>query len=175
MSGIDRSDVAHLSRLARIAMSDDELDALARQLDVVEEVLSALRRLGVELSDDDFGTGYSSLALLQRISVNEVKVDRSFVSGMLGTPGDLAIVRATIELAHGLGLRVVAEGVESAPLLDLLAELGCDAAQGYHVGMPAPGAAVRAMLASGAPATGRRPAVPQQRRARLAVLPQVAE
>jgi diguanylate cyclase (GGDEF)-like protein len=145
------------------------------ELDVVEDVLASLRRLGVELSVDDFGTGYSSLALLQRISVNEVKIDRSFVSGMLGSAGDFAIVRATIELAHGLGLRVVAEGVESGPLRDRLADLGCDLAQGFHLGMPAPAATVRTALATGDPVGNRSRGVPQPRRARLAVLPQVAE
>jgi diguanylate cyclase (GGDEF)-like protein len=145
------------------------------ELDVVEDVLAALRRQGVVLSVDDFGTGYSSLALLQRISVNEVKVDRSFVCGMLGSAGDMAIVRATIDLAHGLGLRVVAEGVESASLRDRLAELGCDAAQGFHLGMPAPAAAVRAALASGH-LTGARPlGLPHQRRGRLAAIPHVAD
>jgi diguanylate cyclase (GGDEF)-like protein len=145
------------------------------ELDVVEDVLGALRRLGVELSVDDFGTGYSSLALLQRISVNEVKVDRTFVRGMLGAAGDMAIVRATIDLAHALGLRVVAEGVESAALRDRLAELGCDVAQGFHLGMPAPAVAVRAALANCHPTDGRPMGLPHQRRARLAALPQAAD
>jgi diguanylate cyclase (GGDEF)-like protein len=140
------------------------------ELEVVEEVLTSLRQLGVRLSVDDFGTGYSSLALLQRIAVNEVKIDRSFVATMLESPSDLAIVRATIELAHNLGLQVVAEGVESAALCDALAGLGCDAAQGYHLGVPAPAIDVRAAL-SAAPPTGLvgRP-VPRQRRPRFAVL-----
>jgi EAL domain-containing protein (putative c-di-GMP-specific phosphodiesterase class I) len=155
------------------------------ELDVVEDVLAALRRMGVGLSVDDFGTGYSSLALLQRIAVNEVKVDRSFVRGMLGSSGDLAIVRATIELAHGLGLRVVAEGVESAPLRDRLATLGCDLAQGFHLGMPEPASVIRASLdlsasaarggSSGPEDAIRAKRVPGQRRNRLAVLPQAAD
>jgi EAL domain-containing protein (putative c-di-GMP-specific phosphodiesterase class I) len=120
------------------------------ELDVVEDVLSSLRRLGVEVSVDDFGTGYSSLAILQRVRVNEVKVDRTFVRTMLESPGDLAIVRATVELAHGLGLRVVAEGVESEELRTMLAAIGCDRAQGFHLGLPMPAEDVRAGLARAA-------------------------
>jgi EAL domain-containing protein (putative c-di-GMP-specific phosphodiesterase class I) len=110
------------------------------ELDVVGDVLAELRQLGVEVSVDDFGTGYSSLAILQRVAVNEVKVDRTFVRTMLESSSDLAIVRATVELAHSLGLRVVAEGVESEDLRDLLSSIGCDRAQGYHLGLPAPAA-----------------------------------
>jgi EAL domain-containing protein (putative c-di-GMP-specific phosphodiesterase class I) len=113
------------------------------ELDVVGDVLASLRGLGVEVSVDDFGTGYSSLAILQRIAVNEVKVDRTFVRTMLESQNDLAIVRATVELAHSLGLRVVAEGVESADLRDLLTAIGCDRAQGYHLGVPAPATEIR--------------------------------
>jgi EAL domain-containing protein (putative c-di-GMP-specific phosphodiesterase class I) len=102
-------------------------------------------------------------------------VDRSFVKGMLTSSGDLAIVRATIELAHSLGLRVVAEGVESAPLRDRLAILGCDLAQGFHLGIPAPGAAVRAALPSIHPDAVRPNRVPHQRRTRLAAIPHVAD
>jgi EAL domain-containing protein (putative c-di-GMP-specific phosphodiesterase class I) len=88
---------------------------------------------------------------------------------MLGSPNDLAIVRATVDLAHNLGLQVVAEGVESAALCDALAGLGCDLAQGYHLGVPAPASDVRAALAAAGGSTwaGR---VPTQRRPRLAVL-----
>jgi len=116
------------------------------ELEVVEHVLSDLRRLGVQLSVDDFGTGYSSLAFLQRVQVNELKVDKSFVADLLSCESDAAIVRATIELAHSLGLRCVAEGVESPELLVALAQLGCDAAQGYHLGRPADFATTRVRL-----------------------------
>ncbi len=101
-------------------------------------VMAHLRRLGVQLSVDDFGTGYSSLAFLQRVAVNEIKVDRSFVMAMLGSDSDAVIVRATIELAHGLGIRVVAEGVETLQHVTMLRTLGCDVAQGWHFGKPAP-------------------------------------
>ena len=124
------------------------------ELDVVGDVLAELRRLGVEVSVDDFGTGYSSLAILQRVAVNEVKVDRTFVRTMLESPSDLAIVRATVELAHSLGLRVVAEGVESEDLRDLLSAIGCDRAQGYHLGLPLPAADITVDLTA-ATTTGR--------------------
>jgi diguanylate cyclase (GGDEF)-like protein len=119
----------------------------ASELEVVEEVLGQLRRLGVEISVDDFGTGYSSLAFLQRTAVHELKVDRSFVSGMLINDNDLALVRATVHLAHSLGARAVAEGVESQALQVALQSLGCDVAQGYHLGRPMPAEQLRSVLA----------------------------
>jgi diguanylate cyclase (GGDEF)-like protein len=121
----------------------------ASELEVVEEVLGRLRRLGVEISVDDFGTGYSSLAFLQRTAVHELKVDRSFVAGMLVNDNDLALVRATVSLAHSLGARAVAEGVESQALLVALTSLGCDAAQGYHLGRPMPADQLRVLLRAG--------------------------
>ena len=116
------------------------------ELDVVEDVLARLRRLGVELSVDDFGTGYSSLAFLQRVQVNEVKVDRSFVAGLSTSASARALVRATVQLAHGLGARTVGEGVEDQALADVLSELGCDLAQGYHLGRPMPAQDLRRLL-----------------------------
>jgi diguanylate cyclase (GGDEF)-like protein len=101
-------------------------------------MLWGLRRIGVRLSVDDFGTGYSSLAYLKRLPVDEVKLDRSFVLNMTGDANDAAIVRSTIELAHNLGLQLVAEGVEDQETLELLAALGCDLAQGYHLARPIP-------------------------------------
>ncbi len=124
----------------------------ASDLVVVEEVLGRLRRLGVEISVDDFGTGYSSLAFLQRTAVHELKVDRSFVSGMLVNDNDLALVRATVSLAHSLGARAVAEGVESQALCVALSSLGCDVAQGYHLGRPMPAEQLRLLLGGSAPA-----------------------
>ena len=116
------------------------------ELDVVEQVLSGLRRLGVELAVDDFGTGYSSLAFLQRVAVNEIKIDKGFVLGMQESDSDAAIVRATIELAKSLGLRTVAEGVETAELLERLTRMGCDSAQGYFFGRPAAAEVIGATL-----------------------------
>jgi diguanylate cyclase (GGDEF)-like protein/PAS domain S-box-containing protein len=101
-------------------------------------VLGELQRMGIRLSIDDFGTGYSSLAYLQRLPVDDIKVDRSFVLNMLKNSSDEAIVRSTIELAHNLGLRAIAEGVEDAATLDRLRVLGCDLAQGFYMGSPMP-------------------------------------
>ena len=116
------------------------------ELDVVEQVLSGLRRLGVEIAVDDFGTGYSSLAFLQRVAVNEIKIDKRFVLGMQESESDTAIVRATIELAKSLGLRTVAEGVETADLLERLTRMGCDSAQGFYFGRPAEASVIGATL-----------------------------
>jgi diguanylate cyclase (GGDEF)-like protein len=102
------------------------------------QVLHALHELGVQLSVDDFGTGYSSLAYLQQLPVDEVKVDKSFVADLATDAGDVAIVRAIVDLGHNLGLRVVAEGVEDARSLAVLQSLGCDSAQGYLVSRPLP-------------------------------------
>jgi EAL domain-containing protein (putative c-di-GMP-specific phosphodiesterase class I)/GGDEF domain-containing protein len=101
------------------------------------QVLDRLARIGVSWAIDDFGTGYSSLAQIQRLPVDEIKIDRSFVAVMDRNPTDDAIVRTTIELARALGLRVTAEGVETGATLERLTALGCDYAQGYFVGRPA--------------------------------------
>jgi diguanylate cyclase (GGDEF)-like protein len=103
-------------------------------------VISRLRDLGLDVSIDDFGAGFTSLAYLGSLSVRELKLDRTFISQLTaeqeGT--DVALVRATIALGHALGLRVVAEGIEDAATLDLLARAGCDLAQGYFISKPMP-------------------------------------
>jgi diguanylate cyclase (GGDEF)-like protein/PAS domain S-box-containing protein len=115
------------------------------------DVLSRLTSQGVTASIDDFGTGYSSLSLLRRLPVHELKIDRSFVMGMAGDGSeDMAIVRSTADLAHNLGLSVVAEGVEDQWTLDLLSSMGCDEAQGYHIARPMSCAAFKGWLGSGA-------------------------
>jgi diguanylate cyclase (GGDEF)-like protein len=98
--------------------------------------LNRLHGMGVRIVIDDFGTGYSSLAYLRRLPIDELKIDRSFIEPLTG-PDDV-IVRSTIDLAHNLGLRVVAEGVESAEVRSRLAALGCDAVQGTFIRAPAP-------------------------------------
>jgi EAL domain-containing protein (putative c-di-GMP-specific phosphodiesterase class I) len=100
--------------------------------------LYQLRDLGVRLSVDDFGAGYSSLAYLRRLPVHEVKVDRAFVQGMATDPGDLAIVRAIVDLSRHFGLSVVAEAVESELTLGLLEDMGCDVGQGFLFSRPLP-------------------------------------
>jgi predicted signal transduction protein with EAL and GGDEF domain len=100
--------------------------------------LERLHALGCRISIDDYGTGYSSLAYLKRLPVNELKIDRSFVMGMVTDASDAVIVRSTIDLAHNMGLSVVAEGVEDEATLRKLRELGCDMVQGYHLSRPLP-------------------------------------
>jgi diguanylate cyclase (GGDEF)-like protein/PAS domain S-box-containing protein len=106
--------------------------------DHARAILGRLRDLGVRLSIDDFGTGYSSLSHLRVLPVDEIKIDRSFVFGMLTNASDEAIVHSTIQLCHNLGRRVVAEGVENADTFEKLRELGCDASQGFHIERPLP-------------------------------------
>ena len=100
------------------------------------DILTRLHDMGERLAIDDFGTGYSSLAYLQRLPVDEIKIDRSFVTRLATTSDDEVIVRSTIHLAHNLSLTVVAEGVEDENVLKMLAEQECDAAQGYFFGRP---------------------------------------
>lgn len=103
------------------------------------EMLSILDGMGIAISIDDFGTGYSSLAYLSRLPVSELKIDRSFVIGMANNDNDVIIIRSTVDLGRNLGLKVVAEGVESQYEWDQLATLGCDMIQGYHISKPRPG------------------------------------
>ena len=98
----------------------------------------AISSHGIHLSIDDFGTGYSSLSYLRNLPANELKIDKSFVLDMLNEPNDLRIVKSTIDLAHNLGLRVVAEGVENEDILKALTDQGCDVVQGYHISRPMP-------------------------------------
>ena len=100
--------------------------------------LDKLSAMGVQLSIDDFGTGYSSLAYLRRLPVNELKIDQSFVVQMAREDDDRIIVKSTIDLGHNMGLRVVAEGVESAVVMRLLSGMGCDMVQGNYINAPIP-------------------------------------
>ena len=102
------------------------------------EILNEFHELGFGVSIDDFGTGYSSLAYLKDLPANEIKIDKSFVMNMASDAKDASIVKAAIDLAHALGLKIVAEGVEDENTLELLSEMGCDYAQGYYMAKPMP-------------------------------------
>ena len=138
---------AELARTVSEALARHRVPATLLKLELTErtlmaehsrvlDTLIALEALDVELSLDDFGTGYSSMFMLKRLPVSEIKVDQSFVS-RLGEDGeDASIVRSIIDLAHGLGLQAVAEGVETVEVWDKLVGLGCDTAQGWFVSRP---------------------------------------
>lgn len=112
--------------------------AIMKEPLVAIENIRNLSRIGIKISIDDFGTGYSSMAYIQKLLVAKIKIDKSFVMDMGSEAKDEMIVRATIDLAHNLGLAAVAEGVESQEAWDKLHELGCDSAQGYHMSKPLP-------------------------------------
>ena len=112
--------------------------AVLTDVDTAIAQLESVRDLGVKVSIDDFGTGYSSLSYLQRLPADELKVDRAFVSVMAQDRASKAIVSSVVDLAHAIGLSVVAEGVEEAAQLDSLRDVGCDLAQGYYLGRPVP-------------------------------------
>jgi diguanylate cyclase (GGDEF)-like protein len=112
--------------------------AIMADPDKALHVLRLLHQAEIRLSIDDFGTGYSSMAYLKQLPVDEIKIDRSFVTHMTTDPNDATLVRSAIDLGHNLGLAVVAEGVEDQATLDHLRDLGCDLAQGYHLGRPTP-------------------------------------
>ena len=122
--------------------------AMMEQPEQAVEVLTHFDKLGVRMSIDDFGTGFSSLAYLKRLPVSEIKIDKSFVLDMHNNDNDAVIVRSTIDLAHNLGLSVVAEGIENKDSYDLLSILGCDVAQGYFISHPLPANEVDSLLHS---------------------------
>ncbi|SFR83089.1 putative bifunctional diguanylate cyclase/phosphodiesterase [Sphingomonas jatrophae] len=107
--------------------------------DAAIERLGELRQMGVRISIDDYGTGQSTMTYLKRFPATELKIDKSFIQNLATSRADLILVRSTIDLAHALGMCVVAEGVEDADCLAKLVELGCDTAQGWHIGRPMPG------------------------------------
>ncbi len=99
-------------------------------------MISRLRDLGVKISIDDYGTGLSTLEYLKKVPADEIKIDQSFVKGIVDNRSDRLMVQSTIGLAHSLGRKVVAEGVEHNEVLDILIEMGCDIAQGFAIGRP---------------------------------------
>ncbi len=121
--------------LLRLEMTET---VLAADPERALQTMDSLRAMGVHIALDDFGIGYSSLAYLNRLPLDEIKIDRSFVIGMIDDESSATIVRATVELGHGLGYAVVAEGVENAETRQRLTALGCDAIQGYLVARPMP-------------------------------------
>jgi len=115
-------------------------DFLMADRDRAKSVLTRLRGHGVQISVDDFGTGYSSLSYLRDLPIDELKLDRSFILPMVDDPRAAALVASTISFAHGLDLRIVAEGVENDIAYAELIRLGCDQAQGYYMCGPVPAA-----------------------------------
>lgn len=122
-------------RLVEIEITES---AALYDISAVAATLTQLRELGVTVSLDDFGTGYSSLTYLRRLPMDTLKIDQSFVHGMMGDPGDLAIVQGVIGLARSFGYRVIAEGVETIEQGQMLQQLGCAQAQGYCIARPMP-------------------------------------
>ena len=110
-------------------------------------VLEDLKRMGVRISIDDFGMGYSSLSYLKRLPANTLKIDKSFVAGLGRDLGDKAIVRMIIDLAHTLGMKIVAEGVEDEEQAEQLERMGCDLGQGFYFAKPLPPEAASEFLA----------------------------
>jgi diguanylate cyclase (GGDEF)-like protein len=140
-------------------LQECKLDPQRLQLEITEstvtgdvnyavDLLQKLRRLGIELAIDDFGTGYSSLMSLQQFPVNELKIDKVFIDGIGNNAQDMAIAKLVIDLAHAVGVRATAEGVETADQLVQLQSIGCDQAQGYYFCEPLSGDTATALLAN---------------------------
>ena len=121
---------------------------------LADTVLHELRALGLNLALDDFGAGYSSLDRVRRLPFNVLKIDRSFMREIPGNDGARAIVTSVVSLARSLGIKAVAEGVETAAQLDFVVDLGCPYAQGFLLARPMPAAEAQALLA-GNPAAHR--------------------
>ncbi|WP_153108813.1 putative bifunctional diguanylate cyclase/phosphodiesterase [Propionivibrio limicola] len=147
------------------ALEESGLDPAMLELELTESILirdtenvlatvKRLKLMGVKLSIDDFGTGYSSLAYLKRFEVDKLKIDQAFIRGLATEQEDAAIVRAIIQMARSLGLRTIAEGVETKPVLDLLHLYHCDEVQGYYYSPPLPAREFAAYLASSSPSNG---------------------
>jgi EAL domain-containing protein (putative c-di-GMP-specific phosphodiesterase class I) len=138
---------ASMLELVRRLIKEYDLECCSLTLEITEsdimvdpirakEILVALDNMNVKLSIDDFGTGYSSLSYLKQLPVGEIKIDKSFVMEMTSDDNDMVIVKTTIDLAHNLGLKIVAEGVKDQKTCDSLRNLNCDIGQGYFISMP---------------------------------------
>ncbi len=159
---LERYDVP--SRLLQLEITEGRIVSdLGRTRSVLEE----LRAMGVTIAIDDFGTGFSSLSQLQQLPVDEIKIDQSFVKNMETDSGDAVLVRSIVDLGRNLGLRVTAEGVESESVMQSLSDLGCDFAQGFHIGRPVAAPDCRRQLEYSAPRAAR----PTARLAPVAELP----
>jgi len=165
-------DVARL--LEKHSLSSDRLELEITESMVMSEprralaVLTELSDMGIALSIDDFGTGYSSLAYLKKLPVQAIKIDKSFVMDMIEDPGNAMIVHSTVDLGQNLGLKVVAEGVESEEAWHRLAAMGCDTAQGFFLAKPLPVEELMSFILGRAPAMDEAPrtyAAPQPLRA----------
>ena len=139
----------NLSSLVEVALRDSKLPAQSLEIEITEqtlmsnsaatnETLRQLRKLGVKIAIDDFGTGFSSFSYLLQYEVDRLKIDQSFVNRSAEDPTAAAIVRAIISMAHGLNLKVVAEGVETNEQLNFLLRRRCDEAQGFYFAKPVP-------------------------------------
>ena len=159
---LDPNFVGHLEEmLGRSSLQGSLLElevtesAVMRHPETIVKRLHDIRDLGVQLAIDDFGTGYASLAYLKRLPVQSLKIDKGFIINLARDPADQRIVRSIIRLAHGFGMSVVAEGVESPAVARRLERKGCDYAQGYHYGRPQPAAEIIQRLRAGAWFAGR--------------------
>jgi diguanylate cyclase (GGDEF)-like protein len=146
--------------VVREALESNSLDSSYLEIELTEKtlmnnaeksavMLDQLSRLGVVVAIDDFGTGYSSMNYLQRFPVDKLKIDLGFIRDLETNPADASIVRAIISLAHGLRLKVVAEGVESAGQLDILKRMGCDQYQGFLGGAAVPACEIEGLIGAG--------------------------
>ena len=165
----------------RRALADAGVDAKYLEIELTEtavmsdpeeslDILERLSRMGVIVSVDDFGTGYSSMSYLRRFPIDKLKIDRSFIANVMTSADDASIVRAIISLAHGLRLKVVAEGVESAEQVAFLQDLGCDQYQGFYFSRPVDSSVFESMLRGGnAPDFERADDDAERTRSRLAV------
>ncbi len=165
------------------ALNDAGIDARYLEIELTETavmsdpeesvaILERLSRMGVIVSVDDFGTGYSSMSYLRRFPIDKLKIDRSFITNVLSSADDASIVQAIISLAHGLRLKVVAEGIESAEQVSFLQGMGCDQYQGYYFSRPVDAAAFETLLRSHA--ADDQPSSAERTHSRLAVLPPLA-